>query len=80
MRFLDEWATVIYTFVDMATRTGKAAAPVKRRKEVRKDQSVLVRLTVEQKEILTAAATRVGLGLSTWILTTALKAAQDRTA
>lgn len=61
----------------MAT-TRKAGGAVKRRKAVRKDQAVLVRLTVEQKEILTAAAERVGLGLSTWILSTALKAAQDR--
>lgn len=50
----------------------------KRRKKVRKDKSIQVRVTDEQKEILSTAAAREGLGLSTWLLTTGLRVAQDR--
>lgn len=73
--FVDEKRAAVYTLGIMATKAAKP--PIKRRKAVRKDQSVLVRLTAEQKETLTAAAAKVGLGLSTWLLSTALKAAQQ---
>lgn len=50
--------------------------PPKRRKKVRKDLSIQIRVTAEQKDILAAAATKAGIGLSSWLLTTGLKAAQ----
>lgn len=51
--------------------------PPKRRKKVRKDLSIQIRVTAEQKKILGEAATRAGLGLSSWLLTTGLKAATE---
>lgn len=50
---------------------------VKRRKDVRKEDSIRIRVTAEQKETLTDAATRAGLGLSSWMLAISLRAAQD---
>lgn len=41
----------------------------------RKERSVLVRLTSDQKALLTAAAKEVGLGLSGWMRSIALKEA-----
>jgi uncharacterized protein (DUF1778 family) len=47
-----------------------------RRKQIRKEKSINVRVTDEQKEILTNAATTAGLGVSTWLLTLGLREAQ----
>jgi uncharacterized protein (DUF1778 family) len=52
-------------------------AKPKRRKAIRKEDSIRIRVTVEQKQILTDAAMKVGLGLSAWMLTTTLQAAQE---
>lgn len=49
-----------------------------RRKKVRKDQVIAVRVTVDQKQTLTDAATTAGLGVSSWLLMLGLKAALDR--
>lgn len=48
---------------------------VKRRKEVRKDQDIRLRVTAEQKQTLTDAATRAGLGVSSWLLMLGLREA-----
>ena len=48
----------------------------KRRKVVRKDENINVRLTVEQKDELTRAATHAGLGVSSWMLALALREAR----
>lgn len=48
---------------------------VVRRKPVRKDQHIIIRVTVEQKAILRFAADKAGEGLSGWILSTVLRAA-----
>ncbi len=45
-----------------------------RRKRVRKDRSIMIRVTDEQKRLLAAAATKSGLGLSSWMLATCLHA------
>ncbi len=50
----------------MATRN-------KRRKATRKEETVQIRMTAEQKELLAAAAERLGLPLSTWLLTLGLR-------
>lgn len=47
---------------------------VVRRKPVRKDQHIIIRVTVEQKAILRFAADRAGVGLSAWVLEAALVA------
>jgi uncharacterized protein (DUF1778 family) len=47
----------------------------KRRKKVTKDKSVQVRVTDEQKAILSKAAERSGLGLSSWLLMLGLREA-----
>jgi uncharacterized protein (DUF1778 family) len=47
----------------------------KRRKKVRKEFSIQIRVTAEQKKILANAAAKAGLGLSSWLLTTGLKVA-----
>jgi uncharacterized protein (DUF1778 family) len=54
--------------------------PVKRRKKVRKEHSIQVRVTEEQKQVLTDAATKRGLGVSTWLLSLGLEAARSKTA
>ena len=56
-----------------------AAAKAKRRKSVRKDQVIMVRVTEAQKETLGTAAEKVGLGVSSWMLSVALAAASDGT-
>jgi uncharacterized protein (DUF1778 family) len=50
---------------------------VKRRKakENRKEQLVQIRVTAEQKRIMTEAADQVGLDLSSWLRQLGLKAA-----
>jgi uncharacterized protein (DUF1778 family) len=53
---------------------------IKRRKEVRKEETVRIRVTTEQKETLTEAATQAGLSLSSWLLAVGLRAAQGRQA
>lgn len=52
------------------------ATSKKRRKTVRKDDSIRIRCTVEQKETLTDAAARAGLGVSGWLLMLGLREAQ----
>lgn len=57
-------------------------ATVKRRKPkvLRKEESIRIRVTTEQKEALTEAATRAGLGVSSWLLTLGLREAQAQRA
>jgi uncharacterized protein (DUF1778 family) len=43
---------------------------------VRKEVSIHLRVTGEQKEKLTEAATRAGLGVSSWLLLLGLRAAR----
>lgn len=50
---------------------------VKRRKAVRKDDQVRIRMTPEQKALLSAAAEKAGLGLSSWLLTLGLREARS---
>jgi uncharacterized protein (DUF1778 family) len=51
------------------------ARRVKRRKEVRKEDSIRIRVTAEQKQKLVDAATLAGLGVSSWMLTVSLREA-----
>lgn len=48
---------------------------VKRRKETRKEDSIRIRVTTEQKQKLVDAAERAGLGVSSWMLTVSLREA-----
>lgn len=50
-------------------------SPNKRRKpaELRKDEVIRVRVSAEQKKSLTDAATSVGLGVSSWLLSLGLR-------
>jgi uncharacterized protein (DUF1778 family) len=48
---------------------------VKRRKKVRKERNIQIRVTDDQKEILAKAAERAGLGLSSWMLMLGLREA-----
>lgn len=48
----------------------------KPRKTGRKDKGILIRVTKEQKEVLAETAENAGLGLSSWMLMVALRAAQ----
>lgn len=50
--------------------------PKEHRKEVRKNLSIQIRATAEQKEILNWAATKRALTLSGWMLSTCLQAAE----
>jgi uncharacterized protein (DUF1778 family) len=49
----------------------------KSRKAGLKDKGILIRVTAAQKQELATAAKREGLGLSSWMLTHALLAAQQ---
>jgi uncharacterized protein (DUF1778 family) len=49
-----------------------------RRKQVRKEDSIRIRVTTEQKQTLAEAAERAGLGVSSWLLAVGLRAAQER--
>jgi uncharacterized protein (DUF1778 family) len=54
-----------------------AKKKLKQHKAGLKDKGVLVRVSKAQKEELTKAAKNAGMGLSTWMLTHALLAAQQ---
>lgn len=58
------------------TTKPEATEPV-RRKAVRKEALIPVRVTTAQKRTLTAAAAKAGLGVSPWLLMLGLKAARD---
>jgi uncharacterized protein (DUF1778 family) len=60
----------------MARPKASTKTPTTRRKAVRKDEMVPVRMTTEQKTTLAAAAQAAGMGLSTWLLSLGLKAAK----
>jgi len=45
-------------------------------KALRKEDSVRVRISTSQKKLLTDAAARAGLGLSSWLLMLGLREAQ----
>lgn len=53
-------------------------ATVKRRKPkaLRKEESIRIRVTAEQKAALEEAAKRAGIGVSSWLLTLGLREAQ----
>jgi len=53
------------------------ATRIKRRKVTRKEETVQIRMTAEQKETLAAAAERRGIPMSTWLLTLGLQQAND---
>jgi uncharacterized protein (DUF1778 family) len=53
-----------------------AAKKPKQRKTGRKDKGILIRVTGAQKRVLAATAKSTGLGLSSWMLSVALHAAQ----
>ncbi len=55
-----------------------AEAKKKRRKPkaLRKEDSIRVRVTESQKKTLTEAATKAGLGVSSWLLALGLREAQ----
>lgn len=58
----------------MATKaTTKAAAKRRKPKAQRKEAIVNIRMTQEQKTVLTEAASKAGLGLSGWLLSLGLR-------
>lgn len=46
------------------------------KKAGRKDKGILIRVTAQQKRLLAETAKNTGLGLSSWMLSVALHAAQ----
>ncbi len=48
----------------------------KRRKAVRKEDSIHIRVTSEQKAALQEAADKAGIGVSSWMLVTSLREAR----
>lgn len=53
-----------------------AMASRKKRKDVTKDISIHIRVTEDQKAVLTEAADSLGIGLSAWMLSTTIREAQ----
>lgn len=67
----------------MAAKTKKQTAKAgekKRRKAVRKDKGILIRVTEAQKKALAEAADKEGLGVSSWMLSVAMRAIANATA
>ena len=62
----------------MARAAPTTTKRIKRRKLVRKEDSIQIRLTADQKQKLTEAAERAGLGVSSWLLAIGLRAAEER--
>lgn len=60
----------------MTSKKASAKADPKRRKSIRKDEQIRIRVTAEQKELLTRAADKDGSGLSFWLLQAGLRAAR----
>ncbi len=56
----------------------RASKRPQRRKQIRKEETIRLRVTAEHKQTLTEAATRAGSSLSTWLLSVGLRAAQER--
>lgn len=54
---------------------GQKTRRVKHRKAVRKEEIIRLRVTAEQKQTLTEAAERAGLGVSSWLLMLGLREA-----
>jgi uncharacterized protein (DUF1778 family) len=54
----------------------KSSLPRGFRKAGRKNKGILIRVTEAQKQLLAEIAKSTGLGLSSWMLTIALRAAQ----
>ena len=48
------------------------------RKKVRKEKTIQLRVTAAQKATLTNAADKAGIGLSSWMLSVALAAANKK--
>lgn len=55
--------------------TPKSRGP-KRRKAVRKEESIHIRVTTEQKAALQAASDKAGIGVSSWMLLVSLREAR----
>jgi uncharacterized protein (DUF1778 family) len=53
-----------------------AAKKPKQRENGRKDKGILIRVTEAQKRVLAETAKATGLGLSSWMLSIALRAAK----
>jgi len=53
-----------------------AAKKLNRNRTARKDKGILIRVTEAQKHVLAKTARATGLGLSSWMLSLALHAAQ----
>ena len=53
-----------------------AAKKLKRQDTARKNKGILIRVTEAQKRVLAVTAKNAGLGLSSWMLSVALRAAQ----
>lgn len=56
---------------------GQKTRRVKHRKAVRKEEIIRLRVTAEQKQTLTEAAERAGLGVSSWLLMLGLREAGE---
>ena len=54
-----------------------AKSEPERRKDVRKEDQIRIRVTADQKKILTEAAEKAGLGVSSWLLTLGLREARE---
>lgn len=54
-------------------KTKKAKTEPERRKAVRKDKGILIRVTEPQKVALAEAAAKEGLGVSSWMLSVAMR-------
>jgi hypothetical protein len=67
----DSARRTLYKRYHMAAKTSKP------RKPGRKTKGILIRVTEEQKRVLAGTAKRAGLGLSSWMLSVALLAAQQ---
>jgi hypothetical protein len=66
----------LYKRYHMATKKPKRQLPRGFREAGRKNKGILIRVTEAQKRVLAETAKEAGLGLSSWMLSIALHAAQ----
>ena len=64
------------TLAQMLPKRRAPKSQTKRRKEVRKEESMRIRISQPDKELLERAAARVGLGVSAYVLSAALEKAR----
>jgi predicted HicB family RNase H-like nuclease len=77
VRINESHVKVLDELLFVRTNGSMAAKRGAKKKPVKKDENLNIRLTTEQKAEIAAAAERAGLSASSWVLALALKEARN---